>query len=80
MHKKNKTCMYAAYKTHFRSKDTRRLMRGLKKVFSANGNQKKPRVYLYQMKKTIKQRLLRETKIFHPKAAEYIFSEVPINR
>ena len=39
---KNKTDIYAVYKTHFRPRDTHRLkVRGWKKIFHANGNQKK---------------------------------------
>ena len=39
---KNKTHIYAVYKTHFRPKDTYRLeVRGWKNIFHANGNQKK---------------------------------------
>src|SRR5574337_415268 len=39
---KNKTHIYAVYKTHFRPKDTYRLeVRGWKNMFHANGNQKK---------------------------------------
>ena len=39
---KNKTHTYVAYETHFRPRDTYRLkVRGWKKIFHANGNQKK---------------------------------------
>ena len=39
---KNKTHIYAVYKTHFRPKDTYRLkVRGWKNIFHANGKQKK---------------------------------------
>ena len=42
---KNKTDIYAVYKTHFRPRDTHRLkVRGWKKIFHANGNQKKARI------------------------------------
>ena len=39
---KKKTYLYAAYKTHFRTKDTHRLKeREWEKIFHANGNDKK---------------------------------------
>ena len=39
---KNKICIYAICETHFRPRDTYGLkMRGWKKIFHANGNQKK---------------------------------------
>jgi len=39
---KNKTHIYAIYKTHFRPQDTYRLkVRGWKNIFHANGKQKK---------------------------------------
>ena len=39
---KNKTRIYAIYKTHFRPRDTYRLkVRGWLKIFHAKGNQKK---------------------------------------
>ena len=42
---KNKTDIYAVYKTHFRPRDTHRLkVKGQKKVFHANGSEKKARV------------------------------------
>ena len=42
---KKKTTIYAAHKTHFRPRDTYRLkVRGKKKIFHANGNQKKAEV------------------------------------
>ena len=53
---KNKTHIYAVYKTHFRPRDTYRLkVRGWKKIFHANGNQKKGGVViLISDKKDIK--------------------------
>ena len=42
---KNKTHIYAVYKTHFRPQDTYRLkVRGWKNIFHANGKQKKAEV------------------------------------
>ena len=39
---KNKTHIYAVYETHFRPSDTNRLkVRGWKKIFHTNGNQKR---------------------------------------
>ena len=44
---KNKTHIYAVYKTHFRPRDTQRLkVRGWKKIFQANGNQKEAGVVI----------------------------------
>ena len=50
--------------THFRPRDTYRLkVRGWKKIFLTNGNQKKAGVaILISDKMTLKQRLLQETK------------------
>ena len=50
--------------THFRPRDTYRLkVKGWKKIFHANGNQKKAGVTnLITDKMTLKQRLLQETK------------------
>lgn len=49
MHKKNKTCMYAAYKTHFRSKDTLILKRRDGKVLHVTENENMKLLhYLYK--------------------------------
>ena len=51
--------------THFRTRVTYRLkVRGRKKIFHGNGNQKKAEVAILisEKKKTLKQRLLEETK------------------
>ena len=50
--------------THFRPRDTYRLeVRGWKKIFHANGNQKKPGVaILISDKLDLKQRMLQETR------------------
>ena len=50
---KNKTHIYAIYETHFRPRDMYRLkVRGWKKTFHANGNQKKVRVTILFSEKT----------------------------
>ena len=62
---KNKTHIYAVYKRpNFRPSDAYRLkVRGWKKIFHANGNQKKAGVaILISDKIDFKQRVLQETK------------------
>ena len=56
--------IWCLQETHFRPRDKYRLkVRGWKKIFHANGNQKKHRVaFSYQTKQTLEQRLLQETK------------------
>ena len=50
---KNKTHIYAVYKTHFRPQDTYRLkVRGWKNIFHANGKQKKDGVAILISDKT----------------------------
>ena len=52
MDKTNKTHLYVAYKRHFICKDTHRLkVNGWKKIFHANGNQKKAGVAILMSEK-----------------------------
>ena len=50
---KNKTPIYAVYKTHFKTRDIYRLkVKGWKKIFHANGDQKKAGVAILISDKT----------------------------